>query len=57
MQLSHNGRAHTANLEDTPVAPGCGDGGKGPYYRAPQDLFYTRLLHARLGNVADFPNT
>ena len=56
MRLSHNSRVHATHIGDTSKVPGSGEQ-RPLFYRAPQDLFFKRLLLSRAGDVADFPNT
>lgn len=45
-----------AQTGDTPEAPNSGDQ-EGLHYKAPQNLFYTRPLISRPGDIVDLPNT
>ena len=49
--LSHNSKAHTSHIGDTPGEQGI------LHCRVLQDLFFIRLLLSKAENIADFPST
>lgn len=53
--FNHNHRAYTTHIEDTLKTPGSGAQGT-LYCRALQDLFFTRPLLARAGDIDNFLN-